>query len=113
MNLVTLGMVILGGLVAVWLLGGILSRVSGLLLVLAGALGVALEHNANGILVFVIGGLLWLAGHWHYALRQQEYKSPLARHIFCRWAPAWLDSARNWALPVVDAEPTDPERRPR
>jgi len=24
----------------------------------------------------VIGAALWLAGHWHYALRHDDYKSP-------------------------------------
>lgn len=95
------------GLLAAWLIGGVLLRLGGLILALAGVFGLALSGDANGIPVVVIGAFLWLAGHWHYALRHQRYKSPLARHFFCRWAPAWLDPTRNWALAV---EPDRGER---
>jgi hypothetical protein len=88
------------GLLGLWLFGGFVLRLAGLLLILAGGVGVAIDGDASGILVAAIGVLLWLAGHWHYALRHQEYKSPLARHFFCRWAPAWLDPTRNWAVAV-------------
>jgi len=101
MTLVSLGIAILGDLLAIWLIGGVLLRLGGLLLVLAGGLGLALQRDANGILVLAIGVLLWLAGHWHYAFRHHEYKSPLARYVFCRWAPAWLDPTRDWALAVA------------
>jgi hypothetical protein len=94
MILVDLSIVALG-LLFVWVLGGPLLRVGGLILVLSSASLVALSGNANGILVFAIGALLWLAGHWLYALRHGQYKSPLAEFLFCRCAPAWLDSTRN------------------
>jgi hypothetical protein len=55
-----------------------------------------------GFLVLAIGALLWLAGHWHYALRHHQYKSPLADYFFLRWAPEWLDPTRNWAVPVAE-----------
>jgi len=70
-------------------------RLVGLLIFVAGAVGVA-SGTASGILVAVLGGLGWLAGHWHYALRHQEYKSPLARHLFSRRPLAWLDPTRDW-----------------
>jgi hypothetical protein len=101
MTLVDLGIVAIGLLLA-WVLGGLLLRLSGLTLALAGAAALALWGNANGILIFAIGAALWIAGHWHYALRHHEYKSPLARYVFCRWAPAWLDPTADWASPVVD-----------
>jgi hypothetical protein len=69
-------------LLFVWILGGLLLRIGGLTLALAGAATVALSGNANGLLVFAIGAALWLAGHWHYALRHGEYKSPLAPSSF-------------------------------
>jgi len=102
MNVLTLGITTLGGLAALWVFGGPLARVGGLLLVLVGGFDVGLQHSAGGVLVLAIGALLWLAGHWHYALRHQTYKSPLARHLFCRWAPAWLDSTRGWAVGVSE-----------
>ncbi len=99
MILMALGLTMLS-LLGLWLFGGFVLRLAGLLLVLAGGVGVAIGGDASGILFAAIGALLWLAGHWHYALRHREYKSPLARHLFCRWAPEWLDPTRNWAVAV-------------
>jgi hypothetical protein len=82
-------------LVCLWVFGGLLLRLSGLILSLAGAGVVALSGNANGIVVFAIGAALWLAGHWLYALRHGQYKSPLAELLFCRCAPACLDPTRD------------------
>ena len=113
MNVLTFGVVALGGLLVLWLIGGLLLRIGGLLLVLAGGLGVGLEHNANGILVLAIGALLWLAGHWRYALRHHEYKSPLASYVFLRWAPAWLDPTRAWTIPIGEGEAVSPRERQR
>jgi hypothetical protein len=112
MILVDLATVALG-LLFVWVLGGLLLRLGGLILALGGAGAIALSGNANGILVFVIGAVLWLAGHWHYALRHHEYKSPLAGYVFMRWAPGWLDPTRDWEIPMVDGEAVDPGGRPR
>ena len=98
MSTAKLGILILGAL-ALWFLGGFVLRLAGLLIFLAGAAGVA-SGNAAGILVATLGALGWLAGHWHYALRHQEYKSPLARHLFSRWPLAWLDPTRDWSVPV-------------
>lgn len=94
MILVDLAIVALG-LLFVWVLGGLLLRLGGLILALGGAGLVALSGNANGILVFAIGAALWLAGHWLYALRHGQYKSPLADFLFYRCAPAWLDPTRD------------------
>lgn len=65
--------------------------------------GIGLQHDANGLFVLAIGALLWLAGHWHYALRHHEYKSPPAGYVFGCWAPDWLDPTRDWAIPVADS----------
>ena len=113
MNVLTLGIATLGGLLALWVFGGLLTRVGGLLLALAGGFDVGLQHSAGGVLVLAIGALLWLAGHWHYALRHHEYKSPLAGYVLMRWAPAWLDPTRGWAIPIADGEAVDSERGPR
>ncbi|HZE06906.1 MAG TPA: hypothetical protein VE127_16880, partial [Solirubrobacteraceae bacterium] len=80
MNVLTLAVAALGGLLVLWLIGGLLLRTGGLLLVLAGGLGAGLEHNASGLLVLAIGSVLWLAGHWHHGLRYRTFKSPLARY---------------------------------
>ncbi|MGH2973579.1 MAG: hypothetical protein ACRDLL_01740 [Solirubrobacterales bacterium] len=104
MNVLTFGVAILSGLLALWLLGGVVLRIGGLLLALVGGFGIGLQHDANGLFVLAIGALLWLAGHWHYALRHHEYKSPLAGYVFGCWAPEWLDPTRDWAIPVADSE---------
>lgn len=98
MSAATLGILILGAL-SLWFLGGFVLRLGGLLIFAAGVVGVA-SGNASGILVATLGALGWLAGHWHYALRHQEYKSPLARRLFSRWPLAWLDPTRDWSVPV-------------
>lgn len=102
---------LLVGLLAFWLLGGLLARLGGLLLVFAGLTSLTLNPQLGAALLIVIGAAMWLAGHWHYALRHHAYKSPLARYVFCRWAPPWLDPTRNWAVRVVDPEPAGSERR--
>lgn len=100
------------GTLAFWLLGGFVARISGLLLVLTGVGNMALDPHLGAALLTVLGAAMWLAGHWHFALRQHTYKSPLARYAFCRWAPPCLDPTRNWAVRVVDPEPAGSERRP-
>jgi hypothetical protein len=103
----TLGIALLA-LIGLWLLGGLLLRIGGAVLALAGVAGLALAGDAWALVCVAIGAVLWLAGHWHYALRHHEYKSPLARHLFCRWAPRWLDPTRDWTL-AVSTPPADRE----
>lgn len=99
------------GLLGAWLLGGLVLRLGGLVVALSGLAGLAPSGDPNGILTFAIGTVLWLAGHWHYGLRHHEFKSPLARYVFCRWAPGWLDPTRDWAIPTAHGEAVDSERR--
>ena len=99
-----LGILALAALLG-WLLGGVVLRLGGLLIAVAGLVGLAISGDVAGVLVFAIGAVLWLAGQWHYALRHQEYKSPLARHLFCRCLPAALDPTRLWTSAVVDERP--------
>jgi len=35
-------------------------------------------------------------------LASYRFGSGTARHLFCRWAPAWLDSTRGWAVGVSE-----------
>jgi hypothetical protein len=100
---------IIVGLLAVWIFGGVVARLGGLLCTLAGVANLAVSPSASALLLIATGALIWLAGHWHFALRHQAYKSPLARHLFCRWAPGWLDPTRSWTTPVD----SDNERRSR
>ncbi|HXV05724.1 MAG TPA: hypothetical protein VFP23_07490 [Solirubrobacterales bacterium] len=102
------------GALAFWLLGGVLCRLGGLLCVAAGALGMAFSPGAEALLFLALGTAIWLAGHWHYALRRQRFKNPLTRYVFCRWAPAWLDPTRSWAVAVVpERSESQPRRRRR
>jgi type IV secretory pathway TrbD component len=64
------------------MVGGVLLRAAGLVVAALAALDLALVGNAAAVLLFVVGLALWLVGHWHYALRHHEYKSPPARRIF-------------------------------
>lgn len=113
MNVLTFSIATLGGLLALWVLGGLLLRVGGLLLALAGGLGVVVQHDASGVFLLAIGALFWLAGHWHCALGHYEYKSPLAGYVFMRWASERLDPTRDWAIPITDGEAIDSDRWPR
>ena len=97
MSLAVLAFWLIAGLIAFWLFGGIVARLGGLLFVFA---DLALAPNASALLLMAIGALAWLAGHWHFAVRHHEYKSPLARYVFCRWVPSWLDPTRQWATAV-------------
>ncbi len=95
--------VVLIGLVLLWLLAGVVLRFGGLLLFFSGVIQLGLGADAaDGFLVAALGCVLWLVGQWHYALRHQEFKSPLARHLFAR-LPAFLDPARGWGVAAVDA----------
>jgi hypothetical protein len=87
---------------ALWIFGGIVLRLAGLLAFLSGCTGMALGSDPGGaFLVGAIGALLWLSGHWLFALRHQEYKSPLARLLFA-WLPSMFDPTRRWAVPAAE-----------
>jgi hypothetical protein len=92
-------------LLVLWLVGGVLLRLAGLA---AGTLGLllALTHPI-GLLVASIGAVLWAAGHWHYALRNHTYKSPLARRLFIEVLPAWADPTRDWSIPTTTTTDDD------
>lgn len=97
--------------VGFWMVGGVLLRAAGLVVAALAALNLALVGNAAAIPLFLVGLALWLVGHWHYALRHHEYKSPLARRIFYQVLPRRLDPTRGWGIPVVPVE-SQQESRP-
>jgi hypothetical protein len=84
-----------------WLLGGIVLRVGGILLVAGGLLSTAATGSALAALLTVLGGLAWLGGQWHYAVRNHCFSSPLARRVFLEALPRQLDPTRRWGLPNV------------
>lgn len=87
--------------IAGWVFGGVLLRIVGALLVLAGAISLVITSEpAAALLVLAIGAVMWLAGHWHYAMRHHEYASPLAQRLFQQALPQRLDPTRGWSLPV-------------
>ena len=58
--------------------------------------------TAIGILV--LGLVLWLAGHWLFAFRHHFFRSALAKPIFMRFLPGWLDPTRRWNVITLDVE---------
>jgi hypothetical protein len=80
-----------------------LLRAGGVVVAIFGVLVLAVDHSLAGIILLAIGVLLWLGGHWHYALGPHEYKSPLAQRIFQQLLPHRLDPTRGWGWPVTIA----------
>lgn len=108
-----LGILILA-FISTWLLGGVLLRFFGMLLLILAGLGLAFTGDiVAGLLILIPGAIMWLAGHWHYAYRWHDYASPLAQRVFQQLLPARLDPTRNWAHPVhvIQPEPPLPRRR--
>lgn len=96
-------------IVGFWLFGGVVLRVAGIVFVFAGVVSLVTLANPVALLMVVIGLVMWLAGHWHFALRHHEYKSPLAQRIFLQVLPPRYDPTRHWGTPVVSQSP-EPER---
>lgn len=88
-------------IVGFWLFGGVVLRVVGALFVFVGLISLITLANPAALLMVVIGLVMWLAGHWHFALRHHEYKSPLAQRIFLQVLPPRYDPTRHWGAPVV------------
>src|SRR5580700_10699511 len=102
-------------IVGFWIAGGLLLRAGGMIVAVFGVLVLAIDHSFAGIIPLAIGILLWLAGHWHYALRYHTYKSPLAQRAFQQFLPRRLDPSRGWAWPVTITNPSErqPPRQPQ
>lgn len=86
--------------IAGWVFGGVVLRALGLALLVLGAVGLVVTQDAAAALVLAIGVVMWLAGHWHYAMRHHEYASPLTQRLFQQAFPERLDPTRGWSLPV-------------
>lgn len=106
MALTVIGIAILavGGF---WIFGGVVLRVVGALFAFVGLVSLVTLANPAALFMVVLGLVMWLAGHWHFALRHHEYKSPLAQRIFLQVLPPRYDPTRNWGTPVVPGEMAD------
>ena len=62
-----IGILILA-LLGFWFLGGLLLPAGGVLLVLLGAMGLAVTGNASGVIPLAVGACLWFAGRLHLSL---------------------------------------------
>lgn len=62
-------------MVGFWVVGGLLLRRGGLIVAFLGILTLAITGNLAGLIVLAVGLVLWLVGHWHYALRHHDYKA--------------------------------------
>lgn len=72
-----LALAIGGGLL--WVLGGLVLRLGGALVFWAGLVGLLARGEAAGLLVALLGGLIWLTGQGHHLLRHGGVRSPLAQ----------------------------------
>lgn len=66
----TIGIAIVA-LVGFWLLGGVLMRIGGTILVLAGGAALAITGNGEAVFLLLAGATLWLAGRAHHAVRHR------------------------------------------
>lgn len=88
-------------IVGIWIFGGVALRVGGAVFAFVGAVSLIALANPAALIMVVLGFAMWLAGHWHYALRHHEYKSPLAQRIFLQVLPPRYDPTRHWDLPIA------------
>lgn len=65
-----IGILILA-LLGFWFLGGLLLRVGGVLLVLVGAMDLAVTGDAGAVIPLTVGAGLWFAGRIHRAVRHR------------------------------------------
>lgn len=99
LSIIGIAILVLGGF---WLFGGIFLRVVGVIFVIVGVVNLLTLGNPIALFMIVLGFVMWLAGHWHFALRHHEYKSPLARRIFLQVLPPRYDPTRHWGAPVSE-----------
>lgn len=106
MTLTLIGVAIIV-VVGLWIFGGVFLRVAGIVFAFVGAVSLITLGDPTALFMVVLAFAMWLAGHWHFALRHHEYKSPLARRIFLQVLPPRYDPTRHWGAPVVPGEIAD------
>jgi hypothetical protein len=68
--------------VGIWLFGGLLARWAGILLVVAGSVGLASTGDVDGFFLVALGIVLWLVGHLLYRMHRGVWKSALAECFY-------------------------------
>jgi hypothetical protein len=90
----------------VWIFGSLALRVGGLLLFLVGLFGLTQGTGAPiALMIVLLGGFVWLAGHWLFAYEHHVFKSPVAQRILQQTFLARVDPTRGWGIPTVFREP--------
>ena len=75
------GLVII--VLAAWMFGSGLARLSGGLLIIIGLLRVASDHASPRMWTFVAAGAgLWLFGHWLWAFKHKLWRTRIALSLF-------------------------------
>lgn len=105
LSLLALAMLVALG---IWLFGGALLRTGGALLAVGGLLGTVATGSLAMAALGLAGMLVWLAGHWMFALRHHYFRSPLARRLFN--ALAVLNPTRRWGIPTSRRSAADDRR---
>jgi hypothetical protein len=98
----TVALLVLIGL-GVWLFGSFALRIGGLLLFLLGLFGLT-QGTPEALIIVVLGGIAWLAGHWLFAYKHHFFKSGIARRIFQQTPLSRIDPTRGWGVPMVSHE---------
>lgn len=94
--MVTVLALVLVGLLAAFVFGGIILRTIGWLLILAGLIaGVTTGNLWALILPLAAGAMLWLAGQYHFAVRHHYYRSAVAATVLRR-LPTRIEPTHNW-----------------
>ncbi len=84
-----------------WTTGGWVLRTAGAVLAIGGLLCTAVTGSPAMAVTALVGAIVWLAGHWLYALRHHYFRTPLARRVFLDALPSRLDPTRRWGVPTV------------
>ena len=86
---------------ALWLFGGFMVRVAGAVLGFGGLPSSASTGSPTMAVATLFGAFAWLFGHWLYAVRHHDFRSPLARRVFMDGLPSRLDPTRRWGVPTI------------
>jgi hypothetical protein len=87
-----------------WLLGSVVLRLAGVVLIVAGLIGTA-TGRTFGLVVAAVGALAWVAGQYLYGLRHHAFASPLAHRLFTHRPLRRIDPTRQWEIPTTSDGP--------